>query len=487
MDVASVDAVRAWREQRPANRNEHRSQSRSEFQRDCDRILYSSYFRRLGEITQVASSFPADLGHNRLTHSLKVAQVGRRLAERILTAVAKDYPERSQELLALLGGLDPDVVEAAGLAHDLGHPPYGHHGEATLNRLAGPAGFNGNAQTLRVLTSLSIRDVDTGGLNLTRATLNAVLKYPWFHGSEGWTAEHWGVYESERELFEEVRNGVPEAVHPAIRTARGRVPSLEAAIMDWADDVTYAVHDVEDFYRAGFIPLHVLSDPGGQSQDMWSWVVASAFERKSSPLWAFGETEAEARQTATEAALRLTKELRSTLFGGLDRRPYEGTSRQRATLKLFASRQISSYLQSAEVSRLPDDWELRPYGTVSPLKVTDHDRQEVELLKELVWYFVIARPGLASLQVGQAAMLHSLHRYYTSCLAPVPLGEAQDRGPSPDKRLVPVQVREQVSAGVEPTLAVRDKLAGLTEAQVERIHRRLHGIDLGNVADPVVQ
>src|SRR5208283_4236045 len=185
--------------------------------------------------------------HNRLTHSLEVAQLARRAAEKL----AREQPKVARSL----GGVDPDVAEAAALAHDLGHPPFGHIAEDELDRLLVKDdvkdGFNGNAQSFRIVSRLALRRAHHPGLNLTRATLNGVLKYPWLRGAGGEPSKKWGAYESDRDVFDWARKGQP-----------GITRSVEAELMDWADDVTYAVHDVEDFYRAGRIPLDKLkNDP----------------------------------------------------------------------------------------------------------------------------------------------------------------------------------------------------------------------------------
>jgi dGTPase len=152
---------------------------RSRGKRDRDRILYTSSLRRLGEITQVASPQESQVLHNRLTHSLEVAQIGKRLAQRLLQEPGG--LDRAESV----GGIDPDVVEAAALAHDLGHPPFGHIAERQLKRCVQDAGltdeYEGNAQSFRIVISLEQRLLGFPGLNLTRATLNAILKYPCLH------------------------------------------------------------------------------------------------------------------------------------------------------------------------------------------------------------------------------------------------------------------------------------------------------------------
>jgi dGTPase len=236
-----------------------KSSQRSAFARDRARIVHSSAMRRLGAKTQVLTPGTDDYVRTRLTHSLEVAQIGREMGRTL--------------------GCDPDVVDAACLSHDLGHPPFGHNGERALAALAaGIGGFEGNAQTLRLLSRLEPK-VLGAGLNLTRASLDAAVKYPWGYLAgprrpDGSTTGKFGVYRDDTAVFDWLRAAAPAGVR-----------SMEAQVMDLADDIAYSVHDVEDAVVGGRVELARLESADERAQVVeavreWygSWLSADALD-----------------------------------------------------------------------------------------------------------------------------------------------------------------------------------------------------------------
>jgi dGTPase len=250
-DARYDEAARARWVHEPRKRAE-----RTPFERDRARLVHSAALRRLAAKTQVVGPQTDDFVRNRLTHTLEVAQVARDLGRTL--------------------GCDPDVVETAALAHDIGHPPFGHNGERVLDELSESCGgFEGNAQTLRILTRLEAKSVDADGrsvgLNLTRATLDASTKYPWPRQDAGEprgthadgsprSVKKFGVYDDDLPVFTWMRSGV-----------EGQQRCLEAQVMDLADDVAYSVHDLEDGIVGGKVDVAALRDRA-RRRAVWSTV-----------------------------------------------------------------------------------------------------------------------------------------------------------------------------------------------------------------------
>lgn len=418
--------------------------SRSETARDRDRILYSSAFLRLAGITQVASTEIGATFHSRLTHSLKVAQVARRLAE----ALQRDAPHGRRARLAKL--LDVEAVEAAALAHDIGHPPFGHLAEEELNELTQAfGGFEGNAQSFRVVTRLSLRSAGHDGLNLTRQTLNGLLKYPWLRDLDDPDREEkWGAYHADGAAFEWVRDGRSD----------GDPRSLEAEIMDWADDVTYAVHDMEDFYRAGLVPLDRLCSNSAERDRFVDSLFHDGGQRKRLR----GRVGDLRPQEVVKAADTLFRKL-------LDfDESYTGDPIQRRTLKQQSSALIGQYISALSIADVES-------GSGTPLVRINRARQaQVAVLKELTWFYVINRPSLAVLQEGQRRVISGLFAAYKDAVERDQL-----------KLFPPFEQQRLKGARTEPARLriIVDYIAGMTEERAVELHRRMTGISSGSLLD----
>jgi dGTPase len=423
--------LRAYRhERRYEKKLKQAGDHRTPSQRDRDRVLYSSAFRRLAEVTQVIAANSGYVFHNRLTHSLQVAQVGRRLAEKLLQI-------QNEKGVSPSDGLDPDVVEAACLAHDIGHPPFGHVIEEQLNELGESiGGFEGNAQSFRILTKLAFHSPKYSGLDLTRATLAGVLKYPWARGEGSLKPNKWGYYLSEKEDFEFAR---------ATYTPQHRQTS-EAFLMDWADDITYSVHDLEDFYRAGRLPLHLLSMQKDDREREYF------FEQ----IWTRHEALNNTSVLQKYSELKDAFTEMSRLFPPMQE--YRGTIKQRTSLRNFTGYLVGRYINGVTFDDQNGNFTFA---------VQSHLKNEVSMLKELIWVYVIQDPALATQQQGQRHMIQHLFKTYVDA--------------SKSKKtwtLFPTYYQEQLKKSeidAERTRICIDLIAGMTETQVHRIFGRLTG------------
>jgi dGTPase len=413
---------------------------RHRFERDRDRILYSSAFRRLSGITQIVRAGEADVFHTRQQHTLKVAQVGRRLAQKCVA----EQPDLSEFL-----GVHPEVVEAAALAHDLGHPPFGHVGEHVLNKLVSehePDGFEGNAQSFRVLTRLAVRFDECPGLDLTRATLAACIKYPWLRDRDDPSRrDKWNAYDGEQDDFAFARE---HFAHTA-KTA-------EAGLMDWADDIAYSVHDLEDFHRCGAVPWSRILNGGDQSEKLVERAVSKWF---GSPPDAAGRLR--------DALRSLSKFLQGS-FDELISEPYEGTRRQRQQLRTMTSALIGRYIRAARLQE--------PDAAGKSVQINAEEADEVLILKQITRDYIIDNPSLAGQQKGQERILKALFNDLF-----------RDSNVSPPSYL-PKRLRYtwDVNEG-HPARFASDCIASLTEAEAVGLHARLQGLSSGSVLDPIVR
>ncbi|MCX6460630.1 MAG: deoxyguanosinetriphosphate triphosphohydrolase [Actinobacteria bacterium] len=337
---------------------ELKSASRTAFARDRARVLHSAGLRRLAAKTQVLVAGELDFPRTRLTHTLEVAQIGRELG----TAL----------------GCDPDLVDVAGLAHDLGHPPFGHNGEEALDGIcADIGGFEGNAQTLRVLTRLEAKVVDSAGrsvgLNLTRAALDASCKYPWPRHSG---TRKFGVYEDDLPVFEWLRRG-----------SIGTRTCIESQVMDWADDVAYSVHDLEDAVVGGHFDLRSFHAP----TEVESLVVLAhtTYAPDLHP------------DRLREAALRIA---------ALPWLPasFSGSHSDLVALKDLTSRLIGRFCSAAEMATLAEFPQSPLTRYAANLIVPDDARSEVAILKAVTARHVMFRDGAGAQYAEQRALLTDL-------------------------------------------------------------------------------
>ena len=431
---------------------------RGPFQRDRARVLHSAGFRRLAAKTQVhtagvdgrvipghtaggvgsgpfgpgggrsgpfgtggVGSRPFGTGgsggidafpRTRLTHSLEVAQIGREMGARL--------------------GCDPDVVDTAGLAHDLGHPPFGHNGEDALEVAAAACGgFEGNAQTLRLLTRLEAKvlapDGRSGGLNLTRASLDAVSKYPWFRRTG---MRKFGVYPDDAAVFGWLRHGAPDQRR-----------CLEAQVMDWSDDVAYSVHDVEDGIHGGYVVLAPLRHDAQERAALCA-DVAAAYSAES----------------AADLEPVLLDLLADPLFAPLD--SYDGSHAAQVALKRVTSVLTGRFVAAAVSATRTEygDEPLRRYS--ADLVVPREARARCALLKGIALRYVMRRPGAAGRYEREVTVLSEL------------VAALLDRAPA---ALDPVFAPMWQAAGDDAARlrVVIDQVASLTDPAALTWHARL--------------
>ncbi|MQA07650.1 MAG: dNTP triphosphohydrolase [Pseudonocardiaceae bacterium] len=396
----------------------------SPFRVDRDRIAISPYFARLGGVTQVVSASGSALLHNRLTHSISVAQVARAIAERLNSS-----PELSP-VIDKLGGCDLDVAEAAALGHDLGHPPFGHLGERVLDRIARNRfalvdGFEGNAQSFRILTTIDARGPAGVGLDLTAATRAATLKYPWtrLHYPRPHPRELPQPPRGAAELDDAPGSGsakfsayvtelgdVLQARVPFESTVEGWQQTVEASVMDTADDIAYAIHDLEDFHRIGVLQHAAVATELGH----WQRQALELAELDHGTLLARGRRPGHSLELLRrrmhakdswiahdDAFAMAVASVRADLVDDLLAAPFDGSMEAEQAVATFSGRWTSRLVHGVLATE---------HANVRSGHVALHQQpwHEVQVLKFVHRQFVLLRPDFALHQRGQAELLSSL-------------------------------------------------------------------------------
>ena len=327
---------------------------RTEFMRDRARLIHSAALRRLAAKTQVAVPWENDFQRTRLSHSLECAQIGREFGASL--------------------GADPDLIDTACLAHDLGHPPFGHNGESALAEVAQSiGGFEGNAQTFRILTRLEAKtyqDQRSVGLNLTRASLDACTKYPW---NADFNPKKFGVYEDDLEIFNWMRQGAPENQR-----------SFEAQIMDWSDDVSYSVHDFEDAIVASQLSVPEIENDLAEIHAIMD------------------KSYLKSEQSETQAALERLQNLSCWP------KDFDGTHIDLAKLKDSTSQLIGRFVLESEVATRNKygSGDLRRFA--ADLEVPREQLVEVALLKAISAFYLIQAPEAQARYAKQRQVIYEL-------------------------------------------------------------------------------
>ena len=403
---------------------------RSCFERDRGRIIHCNAFRRLQAKTQVFGLGISDFFRTRLTHSLEVAQIAKGIALRT-------------------GLADTDLVEAASLAHDIGHPPFGHTGEIELQKLmVDNGGFEANAQNLRVLSQIEIKSAKFQGLNLCRATVDAILKYktsfkemakknPNYRDEVMQGRLQKFYYDEDRGLVDWACEGHADA-------------SFECQIMNWADDIAYSVHDLEDGIKSGMISQRNLRDTILKSRV--KEFVGSQYEERH---WAsIAERIKQAlSESATENAISISQE-------------HARKARRKSVTSALIHEFITSTSATVDPGKTPSRYQPR-------LVPSNEAQARCLILKRIVWEAIISNERVATLERKARSIVQLLFDAFkdpsnvssTVKMLPSDFRERFERTNKTEKDLVRVAT---------------DYIAGMTDAYAVRIYSRLTGPDFSS-------
>ncbi|MCF7733965.1 MAG: dNTP triphosphohydrolase [Akkermansiaceae bacterium] len=406
---------------------------RTPFQMDRDRVLHTPTFRRLQNKTQVFWSGEYDFYRTRLTHSLEVAQIGKSICYWLKCRPDGPLDEGFY--------IDPDLIEAVCLSHDLGHPPFGHAGERTLNHLlAEYGGFEGNAQTLRLLSE-RIFSAKRTGMDPTRAFMDGILKYKslWsdLKTATGTAPEHHFLYDHQREHLHWAMGGrdLPAELTPG--PVRDKCKSIECQVMDWADDTAYSLNDLSDSVRAGFLTIERIE------------------------AWA----ERHGEDTGGDGSL-------GDLLRAIRRRRMDP----------FVGKRIGTYIKAATLEEDRNFLSAQTQRYSWRLAVDDEVLAECRLFKRLAFEVVFLSPQLKQLEHKGSRMLRQLWQV---------LGERyvkQARIDGQDFQLLPADTAAEIAAAPDEASRARlvcDFLAGMTDGYAARTYKRLFSPDFGSIGDLV--
>ncbi len=398
---------------------------RSAFEVERDRVIYTAAFRRLQAKTQVFLSGEYDFYRTRLTHSIEVAQIGRSICQ---------FLKRKGDPLRDDFFIDPDLVEAGCLAHDLGHPPFGHAGERTLHRLmsANFGGFEGNAQSLRMIAR-TIYSGDSGrrGLNPTRAFADGILKYKTLFSDAAGATNHY-IYDADADLLTWVLGGQswPKSLAPG--KARNSLRSIECQIMDWADDTAYSLNDLVDCINGGFLRLETVES------------------------WAGGQKLGALETTALELLL--------------------GVIHSRRPEPIFG-RKVGEYIHAVSLEESENFLSPLTHRHRFRLEVASEIREEAEFYKRVARELVFWSPQLRQLEHKGDRILERIFEAFLTFATDPDAAEFS---------LFPATVEKSIRQEKSAALRVRvmcDYLAGMTDGFAIRTYKRLFDPDFGSLME----
>lgn len=422
--------------------------SRSPVAKDRDRIVHSGALRRLQRKSQIVGVQSNDFFRTRLTHTYECAQIGRGIAKRSRHSDWHDVVTKFDDL--------PDLIEAACLAHDLGHPPFGHNGEQALQTMMTKHAqglFEGNAQSFRIVSNLELKyenGTRSYGLNLTRTTLKAILKYPWDERSPSVDAKHpkFCVYDDpdDRAVYDWVFKNDPLPADPRQRR------TLATMILDTADDIAYAAHDFEDGVWSGMIPLHLLVSGDTSAIGLLEQTV----QDRHPDLFKGVKVSTHVR--------KLLKPIRTREWA---QKPFDRARKSRGELKNFTAELIGDLIDAVTTNDRFDP----PDSETS---------RKLYILTGMAWAWMIRSPQLATLQYGQRRLIESLFEGYWENPQMLPQRERwmeiYEAGLSAEDSMAnPQAKRDDALVWRAKARLICDHIAGMTDLYALHVHSEMFG------------